>query len=61
MKEEKICCPRCEKTGKKREMFYLPGREDRPAQYFCYACDYTSYARQDEAEEKQVRRRIICY
>ncbi len=59
MREEKIFCPRCEKAGKKIEMFFLSKRDDRPAQYWCYACDYMR--RQGEAEEKQIRRRIICY
>lgn len=40
MREEKIFCPRCEEVGEKREMLFLPGREDRPAQYWCYVCNY---------------------
>jgi len=59
-KEEKIFCPRCEEAGEKREMLFLPARQDRSAQYFCYVCDYTR-RHKEAAEEKRARRRIICY
>lgn len=51
MKEEKVFCPRCGKMGEKKEMLFLPRREDHPAQYWCYVCDYTICA--DNGEKKE--------